>query len=337
MVTRNSDKRVILKLSLLAFGLIMLLPFVGISNVSIGDLLSNEPTVLGKTIFWELRLPRVLLAFLTGAGLSLTGLIFQAFFRNPLASPFTLGVSSAAALGAAVYFKFAAYLSIASQIGASSMAFLFSAGSLVVIYFLSRKYRGLAGNGLLLAGVALSFFCSSLVVFLQYIANVAEIFSITRWLMGSVEAVGYSKVLLITPCFLLGFWTALRYGSDLDLITIGDEFALTRGVNVRVTRLVLLAVASLMVGMIVSLCGVIGFVGIMVPHMARGLTSLNHGRLASVCVLLGGSLVMVCDSIARTVVAPSEIPVGVITSLIGGPFFIVLIMSGAERLGENND
>ncbi|MCO6430431.1 MAG: iron ABC transporter permease [Deltaproteobacteria bacterium] len=332
-MSKRSEYTILFFYVLLTAALVMAMPFVGVSQIQIRDIISGADPAL-STIFWELRLPRVILAFVVGAGLSLSGVIFQAFFRNDLASPFTLGISSAAALGAAVYFKFAGTALLLGMMGAPASAFIGAIGGIAFIYLLSARDRRLEGNGLLLAGVALSFFCSSLVVFIQYIADVAEIFSITRWLMGSVETIGFEKVMMVTPVVLAAAAVTFLYGRELDLIAVGDEFAISRGVRVSRTRQILFAAACLMVALIVSFCGVIGFVGIMVPHIARRLTGLSHRTLALSSFFIGGCLLMACDALARIMIAPSEIPVGVITSIIGGPFFLLLLTTRVHRHGE---
>lgn len=316
---------------LILFGILSIIacviaPLFGVSNLDVAALVTGTATDSDKLVFFSLRIPRVLFAFFVGASLSLCGVLFQALFRNPLASPFTMGVSSAAALGAALYFKVMPTLSIFGYPGATICAFVTALLSIGLIVGLARVRAIGRGDGVLLLGVALSFFCSSFVVFLQYISDFSEVFSITRWLMGSLDVVGMRPVATLSPFALAMLGISWFYARDLDLIAISDEFAISRGVNVARVEWVLFISASLLVAISVSLCGVIGFVGIMVPHMCRLMMGHNHRVLVPAAFLLGGIFITGCDLVSRTIIAPAEIPVGVITSLLGGPFFLGLLL-----------
>lgn len=325
-------KNIILTITaIIAMLSLSILPFFGVSNISWNSLLEGEHK-LHSVVFWEMRVPRVLFAFFVGAALSLAGLVFQAVFRNDLASPFTLGVSSAASLGASIYFKFGLGLSIFGISGATIAAFFGSIIGIFIILGISHLGPRLSGAGVLLAGVALSFFCSSLVVFLQYISDMSGLFSVTRWMMGSVEVVGYTPVIIIAVTLSLSLIVIFRLSRELDLLSVGEEFALTRGVDVRFVELALFLVTALLVAVSVSLCGVIGFIGIMVPHICRLIVGPNHRILVIMVSLVGGVFLSSCDAIARTIMAPSEIPVGILTSLLGGPFFLVLLLTSKRNL-----
>jgi iron complex transport system permease protein len=279
-----------------------------------------------QMIIYELRIPRVLFAFTAGCGLALCGMVFQAMFRNPLATPFTLGVASGASLGAAI----SVYASISFTIlGLSATSLSAFAGALIAIsfvYSISRFRFGFSGETLLLTGVAISFFFSSLILFIQYLSNVADSFQIIRWLMGSLTVVGYQELKQLLPFVTLTAVVIIYLSRELNLLMAGDEIALSRGVSVKYVRYVLFFVTSLCVGAIVALCGPIGFVGMMVPHICRLIIGEDHRYLIPATLLFGGSFLVICDTIARLIIAPAELPVGVITTLLGGPFFLWLLM-----------
>jgi iron complex transport system permease protein len=180
---------------------------------------------------------------------------------------------------------------------------------------------------MLLAGVAVSFFFSSLILFLQYLSDFAQSFRILRWLMGGLEILGFDSVLSLFPIVLIGVAILSLLRHELDLLTTGDDLATSRGVAVKKVRALLFVITSLMVGGVVAVCGPIGFVGMMAPHICRLLTGWNHSHLLPATFLFGGAFLTLCDTLARTLIAPVEIPVGIITALLGGPFFIWLLLS----------
>lgn len=279
-----------------------------------------------QMIIHDLRIPRVLFAFTAGCGLALCGMVFQAMFRNPLATPFTLGVASGASLGAAI----SVYTGISFTIlGLSATSLSAFAGALIAIsfvYSISRFRFGFSGETLLLTGVAISFFFSSLILFIQYLSNVADSFQIIRWLMGSLTVVGYQELKQLLPFVTLTAVVIIYLSRELNLLMAGDEIATSRGVSVKYVRYTLFFVTSLCVGAIVALCGPIGFVGMMVPHICRLIIGEDHRYLIPATLLFGGSFLVICDTLARLVIAPAELPVGVITTLLGGPFFLWLLM-----------
>lgn len=282
-------------------------------------------------IFLRYRLPRVCLAFLVGSGLGVGGLAFQSMFRNPLATPFTLGVSGGAALGAALYIVFGFSFVVAGVTGSSLFAFLGALGTVLLVYGLARLKRGFSVLTMLLAGVAVSWFCSGLILFLQYLSDFHQTFRLIRWLMGELEGRRFENVLNVLPFAVVGAAAVLAFGRELNLLTTGEDLAAARGVAVRRTQLFLFFAVSLMVGGITAVCGPIGFVGLMSPHVCRLLVGPNHRRLTPATLLFGGTFLVLCDALARTVIAPVEIPVGVLTALLGGPFFLWLLLSGKEE------
>ena len=297
-------------------------PFVGSGEVGVADLLSGDgPAAL---VFGQLRLPRVLLALVAGGILALCGLSLQTLFGNPLAEPYTLGVASGAALGAAAAFTWApAGMPIGLPL-ASLAAFAGAIAATALVVALGRG-SGEAGGGLLLAGVAVALLCQALILLLQYLSDAGGTLRMVRWMMGGLSIVGYREPLWLLPWLALAGGAHLLRRWDLDLLLAGEEIAASRGVAVARLRLGLLLVDSLAVAALVSVVGPIGFVGLMVPHMLRRLVGSEHALLVPACVLGGGAFLTLCDAAARTVIAPAELPVGIVTALLGAPFFLWLL------------
>ena len=307
-------------------------PLVGMEDVPASAFWSDVDS--GKAdILWKIRIPRVLMAFLAGAGLATAGLAFQAMFRNPLATPFTLGVSSGASLGAAASIHLGLSFSLLGFSGTALSAFGGALVAMTVVYGLSRSCRGSSTVTMLLAGVAVSFFFSSLILFLQYLSDFTRTFRMLRWVMGGLDSVvGLTDVLGVLPFVVSGCLIVLYLTHELNLITTGDELAAARGVEVNQTKVILFFVSSLMVGAVVAVCGPIGFVGLMAPHICRLLIGADHRWLTPATMLFGGAFLVFCDTLARVVIAPTELPVGILTALLGGPFFLWLLLSRAGRL-----
>jgi iron complex transport system permease protein len=292
----------------------------------VSSLLPDDP--IEARILTEVRLPRVTLGFLAGAALAIAGMAFQALFRNALATPYTLGVSAGASLGAAVYVHLGITASIA---GIPAYAFAALGGalfSIALVYAVALATPGFSSSTLLLAGVAISFLFTSVILAIQYLGDVSTSFRIGRWLLGGLEVVGFDPVVHVLPFAVFGVGIVLAISRDLDLLVIGEESAAARGVPVATVKQLVFAAASFMVGGVVATCGPIGFVGLVVPHIGRMLLGPKHRTLGPFSVLAGGTFLVACDTVGRTVVAPVEIPVGIITALIGGPFFLVLLVRG---------
>ena len=306
-------------------------PLVGMEEVPLGALWGDGDAGQVK-ILWTLRMPRVAVAFLSGAGLAIAGMAFQAMFRNPLATPFTLGVSSGASLGAAIYIHLGLAFSLLRIPGESWFAFAGALVTIAVVYGLARASRGASNVTMLLAGVAVSFFFSSMILFLQYLSDLTRTFRMIRWVMGGLESiVGLDSILTVLPFVFAGCAVVFYFRHELNLITTGEELAVARGVEVDWVKLVVFLVASIMVGAIVSVCGPIGFVGLMAPHICRLLIGPDHRTLTPATILFGGAFLVLCDTLARTVIAPTELPVGILTALLGGPFFVWLLLTRAGR------
>ncbi len=309
---------------------LLTMPLIGMKFTPLQAVLDPAGSGIEGEIFWRIRIPRVLAAWLAGAGLAAAGMVFQALFRNSLATPFTLGVASGAALGAALSIRFGIVLSIAGISSTPLWAFAGASVSILLVYGITigitGARRAMNTATMLLAGVAVSFFFSSLNLFTQYISDFTHTFRIIRWLMGGVQVAGYKSILEMLPLVLGGLVITLWLTRELDILTTGEEMAAGRGVDVARTRNLLFFGSSLMVGGVVAVCGPIGFVGLMVPHICRLLVGPGHRFLAPASILAGGTFLTVCDTFARTIIAPAEIPVGVITALLGGPFFLALLI-----------
>lgn len=294
---------------------------------SVGKVWLN-PFNLGEeaAIYWQLRVPRVLLAALSGAGLALGGVVFQAILRNPLAEPFILGIASGAALGAAsvIYFGvglsftllFLPLLSLSAFIGATLVA---------IILYLFAIRREADRLRLLLMGVIISLFASSLMMLLQSLGDPSHALSLMRWMMGSFAGADGAKVLLagsVLPLWLIIY----RYGRALNLLRHGQIMATTRGVNSRKVIAWLFIWVSLLTAILVSISGPIGFVGLIIPHIARQWFGGDHRQLLLAAPLLGAIFLVLADLLGQWLFMPAEIPVSVITALLGAPFFLLLLL-----------
>ncbi|MCP5535217.1 MAG: iron ABC transporter permease [Akkermansiaceae bacterium] len=280
---------------------------------------------LDTMIFWKIRVPRVLLAMLAGMGLSLGGVVFQAIFRNPLATPFTLGVAGGASLGVTLAIFLGLNLTILGISGLSLAALLGAMGSITVVYGIARATGNISPNTMLLAGVAISFFFSSLILLLQYLGDMSDSFRILHWLMGDLSRASLDTLLQIFPFVASGALITGFLHRELNLLSINDDLAASCGLRVERMRIILFIAVSLMIAGIVTVCGPIGFVGIMAPHICRLIVGANHRNLVPASILFGGVFLTLCDTLARTISTSAEVPVGIITAILGGPFFLWLL------------
>lgn len=301
-------------------------PLVGGRALSLSAVLHPVGGDPATMIFWEIRLPRVCLAWIAGSGLAAAGLAFQAMFRNVLATPFTLGVSSGASLGAALAVRLGLGTVLLGFTGVTVGAMLGALLATGLVYSLTRLRRDFSTTSMLLAGVAVNALCSSLILLIQYTADFNDTFRILRWLMGGLQMVGFDAALRVLPFVLAGVGILAALVGELNLLTTGEELAASRGVDVGRVKAVLFVAVSLMVGVIVSVCGPVGYVGLMCPHICRLLVGADHRRLLPATVLFGGAFLVACDTVARTVFAPTELPVGIFTACLGGPFFLWLLL-----------
>jgi len=316
-------KRRLLILAFLSFLVLGVAPLIGPDGFrSFRDVAAASD--VASFILLQIRFPRVLVAFLCGAGLAVGGASFQGMFRNPLATPYTLGVSSGAAFGAALMIHFA--------LGSLS-AWMLPAGALLgallavgVVWMTARIRPDFSPIVLLLAGVAMTFFFSSLILLLQYSSGLTDSFRLMRWLMGGLAGATYSDVVWLLPFLIGGSLLLLRKTRDLDLLSISPEIAAARGVDVARSRQLIFLGSSLIIGGTVAVCGPIGFVGMMAPHICRILFGNRHAILVPASMFFGALFLVLCDTLARMLFFPVELPVGIITSFLGGPFFLVLLI-----------
>ena len=290
------------------------------------DFHSLQTDPISRAVLFRLRLPRVIMASIVGASLALVGAALQALFRNPLAEPFTLGVSGGASLGASLAIALGLGINLAGVPIIFVAAFVGSALSVVLVYRLAHSGGGVMLPGaLLLAGVVLNLCSSACVLVIQYLADYNRALQILRWLIGSLDVVGFGLIwrMLI---FLIPGWLILgAYARDLHLLATGEESAASLGVDVQRTERIVFIASSLIVGVTVSVGGAIGFVGLIVPHAARLLFGQDVRVLLPASFLLGGAFLVLADTLARVVISPGEMPVGAITALLGGPVFLLLL------------
>lgn len=304
-------------------------PLIGPTQIDLFKALSGDIPFtenVDANILFLARLPRIFLGAVTGASLAVAGAVFQALLRNDLAAPFTLGVSSGAALGAVIAislnldFMFLGFSTIPLA------AFLGAAGAMFLVFSLVRTRHGdFPTTVLLLAGVTANFFFASMVMFIHYLSDFTQSFQIVRWLMGGLDITDYKTVGSILPMVILGVGGLMYIARDLNLISAGADSAVSRGVDVARTQKAGFLLASLVTGAVVAISGPIGFVGLIVPHIVRLMVGPDLRLLIPTSMLFGASFLIMCDSLGRTIIAPAEIPVGIITAMIGGPFFVWLL------------
>jgi iron complex transport system permease protein len=286
-----------------------------------------------ETVIFDIRLPRVLLAALAGAALSQAGAVYQGLFRNPLADPYLIGISSGAGLGATAAIALGLPVSWGGVGAVSLLAFLGALASTALVYFLSRVGGRSSTVTLVLAGVAVGAFLSSVTTFLMFHAQDAfRTVHTLGWMMGSFALASWVKVRLMAPVLVLGGGLLWLYAHRLNVLQLDDEQAHQLGVPVERTRLILIVVATLVTSTAVSVCGVIGFVGLIVPHAVRLVWGPDHRFLLPMGALCGAAFMIVADGAARALISPSELPVGVVTAFCGAPFFLYLLRQRRRSL-----
>ena len=317
----------------LAVGTCLLAPLVGSTSISLARVFDRSIPFaenVDAQIFWVARMPRVLAAACVGATLAAAGVVFQAMLRNPLATPFTLGVSAGASLGAML----ATVLGASIALGPLSPVPLASLGGAAIasgiVYWLATPYRrAMSTSVLLLAGVTLNSFFSALIMFVQYIADFAQVYRAVRWVMGDLDVGSFQPILAVLPLILIAFALFALLPSSLNLLSVSADAAAARGVDVARAQRVAFISASLATAGAVALAGPIGFIGIVVPHLVRLIVGVDHRVVLPASALFGAAFLVACDLAARTLIAPIEIPVGVVTAILGGPFFLWLLVRQA--------
>lgn len=297
----------------------------GPSSISIGEIFAfisggGSTDSTAQTILWKIRFPRVMLAALVGATLSLGGMVFQALLRNPLAEPYILGISGGSAVGAIT----GILLGLSFFPGVTLFSFLGSMLTLGAVLFLAGGRSSTRKDSLLLGGVMMNAFCGAFIMFLISVSQGSKMQQIIYWLMGDLSMSNSGNLpllLLCLPCFIV----ILVLARPLNVILTGKDAAIAMGVNVRLISTILLVTTSMMVSLVVCQSGLIGFVGLLIPHLFRMFLGADHRLLGPSCILGGGSFLVLCDLLARTMPEHGEMPVGIITALIGAPLFIFLL------------
>jgi iron complex transport system permease protein len=304
-------------------------PFIGAVNLNIDAI--TDSSSLSHSIFFELRLPRVLFAFFAGAILSLSGLLFQTLFRNALMTPYTLGVSSGAVLGAGVAIKLGLGTLFFGIAAVSIFGFLGAILTVFLLIYLSQFLESSRHESLLLLGIALSLFYTSALMVVFYMGSAMQNDMLIRFTMGSLSIISWSSPTLLGVVAIFLSLAIYLYRFELQLLNISDEQASLKGVNTKKITLLLLAISSLAIGILVSIAGPIGFVGLIVPHIIAKIypCTINHRVIKT--ALFGGFFLVFCDTISRMLQTQSELPIGIVTALIGGPFFIYLIITKSKN------
>jgi iron complex transport system permease protein len=302
-------------------------PFVGSTHISFTRAFSRHLAFADNVdaqIFFLARLPRAMAGVVVGGTLAAAGVVFQGLLRNPLATPYTLGVSAGASLGAMLAITYGASMPFGG-VASASLAGAFLA--VLVVYLLaSARHSGLSTTVLLLAGVTLNAFFSALILFVQYLSDFTQTYRAIRWLMGDLDVASYAPILGALPFILVAFAAFVWLARPLNLLSLGADAAAARGVNVERTQRIAFFSASLATGAAVAIGGPIGFVGIIVPHLVRLLVGADHRLVLPASTFFGAAFLVACDVGARTVLSPLELPVGVITAMLGGPFFLWLLL-----------
>jgi iron complex transport system permease protein len=303
---------------ILSIILLLTAPFFGQIELHLFNI--NDATSMDYKLFWDLRLPRIIVAFFTGALLGLSGLIFQSLFRNPMSTPFTLGVASGATLGSAfaIVFGFITLVPVFGFFGALL--------TIAILFSITSKLKGYDTSSLLLVGIALSFFYSAALMILFYLSNESQSYEIVRFTMGSLDVVGIRHAVPVIIVSVLLLFIALKYKNEIKLLLTSYDNAFLKGIEVRKINTILLVSVSIAIGVAVSITGPIGFVGLIVPHILKAIYKKSADKLLLVTFFYSGIFLVGCDLIARNLGTASDVPIGVVTSFLGAPFFIYLII-----------
>ncbi len=312
-------------LSLLILGLALLLSLaigsVFLAPAQLWDTLVGRGTQISNAILWDIRLPRTVLVALTGMALSGSGAAYQGLFRNPLADPFLIGVASGAGLGAVIAMSIQWPYSFWGLMAIPIAAFIAGLLTIAAVYSLARVGKTVPTTNLILAGVACSSFATSLTSFLM-LRSTGELRRALGWLLGGATQAGWTPVLAVVPYLLIGLGILTLSGHALNLLQFGDEQAQQLGLNVTRTKSILLVAASLATAAAVAFSGIIGFIGLIVPHVMRLWFGPDYRRLIPLSIIGGASALIISDVVARVVITPQEVPVGIVTALVGAPFFL---------------
>lgn len=283
-------------------------------------------------IFVRVRLPRIILACLVGAALACSGVVFQALLRNPLADPYILGISSGAGLGAIIAVISGLNWTLWGRSPIAVFAFVGALGTVWLVWFIGRLTGKYYVTGLLLAGVVVNAFFSAMIMFLTSISKAEQVHATIFWLMGNMTEEDFLVLWIGAGCVVGGIVALFFIGPQLNALSFGPEVARSMGVNIRRTRLLAFAIAAGITAIAVSLSGLVGFVGLVVPHGVRLVLGPDHRQLLPLSGIVGAIFLVVADTLARTIIAPAQLPVGVITAIIGGPFFLILLIKYSRKV-----
>lgn len=291
----------------------------------------NWPNYI-ENIVWNLRVPRIFMAGITGASLSICGIMMQALTKNSLANPYILGISSGASCGAVLTIVLGiSFLGIHSI---SLGAFLGAVLSSLLVFFMANQNKSLTPSKLVLIGVCISALFSSITNLIIFTAkDYNKVRDALFWMIGSLNGSSFDKLLLPFFVFVFSFSCLIIFSKELNILLMGEKVAITMGVNTKLIKRILIFLTTLLTGVIVSIVGVIGFIGLIIPHSARALVSSNHKKLVITASLLGANIVIISDLISRTIAMPQEVPIGVITAFLGAPFFMFLIKKNSYNFG----
>jgi len=299
--------------------------FIGSVKISPSEIFSHSNSVI-----IHLRMFRIIMAILAGAGLSVAGIIFQALLRNPLAEPYVLGVSSGSALGAVLALTFGANVLWLGIFWVPMAAFIGGLGAVFMVYALSITRGRMPIQNVLLTGIIVNAILSSILIFLISISPNERLHGVIWWLLGSVE-IYHPRILLSTGITVgVGSFLTMLFMRELNAISMGEEIAHHLGVKIETTKRILFLLGSLLTAAVVSACGIIGFVGLIIPHLVRFMVGSDHRWLIPGSIMASAIFLILADALARVVISPAEIPIGAITALLGGPFFIFLMKAKAN-------
>lgn len=317
---------------LLAVALLLSLAIgsVFLSPLELWNTLLGRGTDISTSILWKIRLPRTILIAFTGAALGGSGATYQGLFRNPLADPFLIGVASGAGLGAVIAMSVRWPYTFWGLMAIPMAAFIAALLTVFIVYTLARVGQTVPTTNLILAGVAFSSFATSLTSFFM-IRSTSEVRRALGWLLGGASISGWTAIFAITPYLVIGLGILLLHGHALNLLQFGDDQAQQLGLNVTRVKRILLTASSLATAAAVAFSGIIGFIGLIVPHLIRLWFGPDYRRLLPLSILGGATALLVSDVIARVVIAPQEIPVGIITSLAGAPFFLWVLRTAKNQ------
>ncbi len=285
-----------------------------------------------ETILWNIRIPRILTAFVVGAGLTLCGIMMQALTKNPLADPYVLGISQGASAGAVSVIMYG-YLSFLGGYGTMVGAFVGAVLSIALALRIATIRNKVTATQLVLAGIAVSALFGAITNFMIYHTKTGsdKVKTASYWMMGSLSGASWEKLKYATIAFLFCFVLIMLLTKGLDVLLLGDDVAATLGVNTDKLKLMIIIVATLLTGIIVSISGTIGFVGLTIPHITRSIVGTKHKRLVPASILVGGVFLVIADILSRTLVAPEELPIGVVSAFFGAPFFLYLIRKSGGK------